>query len=163
MFIGKTDAEAEAPILCSSDAKDWLLGKDPDAGKDWRQEEKGKTEDAMLGWHHWLDGHEFEQAQGVGDGQGSLACCSPWGCKGSDMTATELTERYWYGKMIRKWKRDFLGGPVAKTPYFNSQTQGQSSISELDPTCGSWKSCMSQQRSHMPTTKTHCSQIDNFF
>ena len=63
-----------------------LLEKDPDAGKDWRQEEKGMTEDEMIGWHHWLDGHEFEQAPEVGDGQGGLACCSPWGCKKLDMT-----------------------------------------------------------------------------
>ena len=68
------------------DAKNWLIWKDPDAGKDWRQEEKGNTEDEMVGWHHWLDGHEFEQALGVGDGQGSLACCSPWGHKELDMT-----------------------------------------------------------------------------
>ena len=76
-FIGRTDDEAEAPILWPPDVKNWLLRKDPDAGKDWRQEEKGMTEDEMAGWYHWLDGHEFEQAPGVGDGQGSL-CCSPW-------------------------------------------------------------------------------------
>ena len=70
----------------SSDAKNWLIGKDPDAGKDWRQEEKGTTEDEMVGWHHRLNGHEFEQAPGVGDGQGSLACCSPRGHKESDTT-----------------------------------------------------------------------------
>ena len=86
IFIGRTDAEAEAPILWLSDVKNWLTGKDPDAGKEWRQEEKGTTEDEMVGWHHWLDGHEFEQALGVGDRQGSLVCCSPWGCKKSDMT-----------------------------------------------------------------------------
>ena len=85
IFIGRTDAKAEAPILWSPDAKNWLIGKDPDAGKDWRQE-KGVTEDKMVRWHHWLDGYEFEQAPGVGDGPGSLACCSPWGCKESDMT-----------------------------------------------------------------------------
>ena len=68
------------------DAKTWLIGKDPDAGKDWKQEEKGMTEDEMVGWHHWLDGHEFEQVLGVGDGQRSLACCGPWGCKESDTT-----------------------------------------------------------------------------
>ena len=66
--------------------KNWLSGKDPDAGKEWRQEEKGMTEDKMVGWHHQLDGHEFEQAPGGGDGQGSLACCSPWGRKELDMT-----------------------------------------------------------------------------
>ena len=86
IFIGRTDAEAEAPILCLPDAKNWLIRKDPDAGKDWKQEEKGTTEDEMLGWHHQLNGHEFEQAPGDGDGQGSLACCIPWGRKELDMT-----------------------------------------------------------------------------
>ena len=85
IFIGKTDAKAEALILWPRYAKNWLTGKDPDAGKDWRQEEKGMTEDEMVGWHHWLDGHEFEQAAGVGDEQGSLEC-SPWGLKESDTT-----------------------------------------------------------------------------
>ena len=85
IFIGRTDAEAEASILWPPDAKNWLFGKDPDAGEDWRREEKGTTEDEMVGWHHRLDGHEFEQAPGVGDGQGSLVCCCPWGCKESDM------------------------------------------------------------------------------
>ena len=78
---------------------DWFW-KDPDAGKDWRQEEKGTTEDKMVGWHHWLNEHEFEQAPGVGDGQGSLACCSPWGCKELDMTErltwTELKSVVWH-------------------------------------------------------------------
>ena len=86
MFIGRTDAEAETPILWPPHAKSWLTGKDPDAGKDWRREEKGTTEDEVVGWHHWLDEHESEQALGVGDGQGSLACCSPWGHKESDTT-----------------------------------------------------------------------------
>ena len=86
IFTGKTDAEAETLILWSPDAKNWLIGKDPDAGKDWGQEEKGTTEDEMVGWHHWLNGHEFEQAPGVGDGQGSLVCCSAWGHKESDTT-----------------------------------------------------------------------------
>ena len=83
---GRTDAEAETPILWPSDAKNWLFGKDPDAGKDWRREEKGKTEDEIVGWHHRLDGPEFEQALGVVDGQGSLMCCSPWGHKEADTT-----------------------------------------------------------------------------
>ena len=74
-----TDAKAEAPILWPPDVKNWLFGKDPDAGKDWKQEEKRTTEAEMVGWHHWLNGHEFEQAPGVGDGQGGLACSSPWG------------------------------------------------------------------------------------
>ena len=86
IFIGRIDAEAEAPILWIPDIKSWLLGKDPDAGKDWRQEEKGMTEDYMVGWHHWLNGYGFEQAPKVGDGQASLVCFSPWGCKESDMT-----------------------------------------------------------------------------
>ena len=77
IFIGSTDVEVETPILWPPDAKNWLSGKDPDAGKDWRRE-KGMTENEMVGWHHWLNGHEFEQAPGVGDGQGGLACCSPW-------------------------------------------------------------------------------------
>ena len=87
IFIGSADAEAEAPILWPPDAKNWLIGKDPDTGKDRWQEEKGMTEDEMVGWHHWLDGHEYEQAPGDGNGQGSLAvCCSPWGHKESDTT-----------------------------------------------------------------------------
>ena len=86
IFIGMTDAEDETPILWPPDAKNWLIRKEPDAGKDWRQEEKGTTEDEMVGWHHWLNGHEFEQALGVGDGQGSPTCCSPWGHKELDRT-----------------------------------------------------------------------------
>ena len=72
IFIGRTDAETETPIFQPPDVKNWFIGKDRDPGKDWRQEEKGMTEDEMVGWHHWLNGHEFEQAPGVGDGQGSL-------------------------------------------------------------------------------------------
>ena len=85
-FIGRADAEAENPILWSPDAKNGLTGKDSDAGQDWRQEEKGMTENEMVGWHHRLDGHESEQALGVGDEQESLGCCSPWGRKESDTT-----------------------------------------------------------------------------
>ena len=77
IFIGRTDAEPETPILWPPDVKIWLIREDPDAGKDWRQEEKGTTEEKMVGWHHWLKGHEFEQALGDGEGQGSLVCCSP--------------------------------------------------------------------------------------
>ena len=86
LFIGRTDAEAETPILWPPDAKNWLIGKDPDAGIDWRREEKGMTEDEVVEWHHRLNGHEFEWMRGVGDGQGCLACCSPWGHKKSDTT-----------------------------------------------------------------------------
>ena len=78
--------EAETPILWPPDVKSWLIWKDPDAGKGWRWEEKGTTEDEMVGWHHWLKGHEFEQGLGFGDGQGGLTCCSPWGRKESDTT-----------------------------------------------------------------------------
>ena len=85
IFTGRTNAEVEAPIFWPPEAKDWLTGKDRDAGKDWGQE-KGMTENEMVGWHHQLDGHEFEQTSGVGDGRGSLACCSPWGCIESDTT-----------------------------------------------------------------------------
>ena len=86
IFIGRTDAEAETPILWLPDVKNWLIGKDPDPGKDWRREEKGMTEDEMVGWHHRLDGCKFEQATGVDDGRGSLAWCIPWGHKELDTT-----------------------------------------------------------------------------
>ena len=86
IFTGRTDAEDEAPFLWPPEAKSQLFGKDPDPGRDWRREEKGMTEDEMVGWHQWLDVHEFEQAPGVGEEQGSLACCSPWGRTESDMT-----------------------------------------------------------------------------
>ena len=85
VFIGRIDVEPETPILWSPEVKNQLTGKDPDAGKDGKQE-KGMIEDEMVGWHHQLDGQEFEQALGVGDGQGSLACCSLWGCKESNIT-----------------------------------------------------------------------------
>ena len=84
VFIGRTDVEAETPILWPTDAKSWLIWKDPDAGKDWRQEEKGTTEDEMVGWHHRLNGHEFGWTLGVGVGQGGLVCYSSWGRKESD-------------------------------------------------------------------------------
>ena len=85
IFSGKTDAEAEAPIFWPSDANSWLIGKDPDAGKYWRQKVKRETEDEMAGWHHLFNGHELGQTPGDGEGQGSLACCSPWGHKELDM------------------------------------------------------------------------------
>ena len=85
-FFGRNDAKAETPVLWLPHAKSWLIGKDSDAGRDWGQEEKGTTEDEMAGWHHWLDGCEFEWTPGVGAGQGGLACCDSWGRKESDMT-----------------------------------------------------------------------------
>ena len=100
-FIGRTDAEAEAIILWPPNPKSWLIGKKkkkktPNVGKDWRQEEKGMTEDEMVGWHHWLNGHEFEQAPGGGEGQGGLGCCTPRGHKELDMTE-------WLNKQQLHW------------------------------------------------------------
>ena len=86
VFIGRTDVETEAPILWPPDAKSWLIWKDPDAGKDWEQMEKGMAEDEIVGWHHQLNGHEFGWTLGVGDGQGGLVCCGSWGYKESDTT-----------------------------------------------------------------------------
>ena len=88
VFIGRTDVEAETPIVWPPDAKSWLIRKDPDTGKDWRLE-KETTEDEMFGWYHRLDGHEFEKALGDGEGQGSLECCSPWGYKESDLVTEQ--------------------------------------------------------------------------
>ena len=103
VFIGRTDVEAEIPILWPPDAKSWLVGKDPDAGKDWRQEEKGTTEDEMVGWHHWLNGHGFGWSLGVDDGQGGLACC---GLRGQE--ELDMTERLnWTESLaVRNWGRE---------------------------------------------------------
>ena len=105
VFIGRTDAEAETPVLWPPDVKSWLIWEDPDAGKNWGQEEKGMTKDEMVGWYHRLNGHEFGWTPGVGDGQGCLVCCSPRGRKELDMTelnwtiksgqATELQKHPW--------------------------------------------------------------------
>ena len=108
VFIGRTDAEAETPVLWPPHAKSWLIGKDPDAGRDWGQEEKGTTEDEMAGWHLWLNGRESRWTPGVGDGQGGLVCCDSQGRKESDTTEqlnwTELKEEGGYRE-----KKDFLG------------------------------------------------------
>ena len=99
VFIERTDVEAEMPILWPHNTKNWLIWKDPPTGKDWRQEEKGTTEDEIAGWDHWLDGREPEWTPGVGDGQGGLACCSPWGRQESDTTewlSTALSNIYTY-------------------------------------------------------------------
>ena len=96
IFIGRTDAEAETPVLWPTHVKSWLIGKDPDAERGWGQEEKGTTEDEMVGWHHRLDGHEFEQASGVGDGQGRLVCCDSWGRKESDTTEQLNSTESWF-------------------------------------------------------------------
>ena len=112
IFIGRTDAEAETPMPWPPEAVNQLIRKGSDAGKDWRQEEKGTTEDKMVGWHHRFNGHEFEWALGVGDGQGSLACCSPWGCKESDTTERlNWTESY---KNFQKKHRNLCGLGIFK-------------------------------------------------
>ena len=107
VFFGRTDVEAEIPLLWPPDVKSWLVWKNPDAGKDWGQGEKGTTEDEMVGWHHWLDGHGFGWTQEVGDGQGGLACCDSWGCKESDTTEqlnwTELISRL---SFLSIWKQN---------------------------------------------------------
>ena len=99
IFIGRTDAEAETPIFWPPAAKSWLIGGDPDAGKDWRWEKKGAIEDEMVGWHHWLDGREFEWTLGVGDRQGSLKCCSP---RGHRVRHDWVTELNWFCKNCKK-------------------------------------------------------------
>ena len=109
IFTGRTDAEAKAPILWPPEAKSQLIGKDPAVGKDWMQKEKGTTEDEMVGWCHRLDGREFEQAPGVGDGQGGLACCSPWGCKQTGLSDWRTRNRDW------RIRGDFPGSPVVET------------------------------------------------
>ena len=123
IFTGRTDTEAEALILWPHDAKNWLIWKDPDAGKNWRREEKGTTEDEMVGWHHRCDGHEFDQASGVGARQGSLACCSPWGHKDGHNWATELN---WGRVRVSPW--DFPGKNTGVSCHFLLQgiflTQG---------------------------------------
>ena len=104
VFIERTDAVAETPILCPPHAKRWLIGKDSDSGRDWRQEEKGTTKDEMSGWHHWLNERESECTPGVGDGEGGLACCSSWRHKELDTTErlnwTELTRWTFVGKAM---------------------------------------------------------------
>ena len=108
IFIEKTDAETETSILWPPDVKNWLTGKDPDTGKVWRQKEKGTTENEMVGWHHWLDGHEFGQAPGCGDGQGILVWCTPWGHKES-YTTEQLNWSDWW-----MWELDYKESWVAK-------------------------------------------------
>ena len=120
VFIGRTDVEAETPIHWPPDAKSWLIGKDPDAGRDWGQEEKGPTEDEMVGWYHGLNGHRFGWTPVVGDAQGGLACCSSWGHKESDITE-------WLN-----WKLNWLNGhEFEQTP---GDSKGQGSL----VCCNSW-------------------------
>ena len=107
ILTGRTDAEAEVSVLQPPDVKSQLTGKDPDAGKDWRQGKKEMTEDEMFGWHHQLIGHEFEEALWVGDGQGSLACCSPWGHEESDKTE-QLNWTMWLRSLCIVWIADLI-------------------------------------------------------
>ena len=110
VFIGGTDVEAETPILWLPDVKSWLIWKDPDAERDWGQEEKGTTEDEMAGWHHWLDGCEFGWTPGAGDGQGGLACYSPWGLRGLRLDTTEWLNNNKRKKyIIALWKGVLCG------------------------------------------------------
>ena len=141
IFIGRTNAEAEAPILRPSDAKSWLIGKDHDTGKDWGQE-KGATEDEMVGWHHCLNGCEFEQTSGAGEGQGNLACCSPWGCKELNMTE-------WLNNntdFLRKDLLSYLTKIMGKPSLYSTGVRVVSPVfpSHLSPTYGNifwtWKS-----------------------
>ena len=116
-FMGRTEAEAETPVLWPPDAENWVLGKDPDAGKNWRWEEKGTTENETVGWHQWLDGQEFEQTLGNGDGQGSLASCRA--SMGSQRVRHDLvTEQNWYSV----W--GFTDGSVGKEPPCNARDTG---------------------------------------
>ena len=103
-FFGRNDAKAETPVLWPPHAKSWLIGKDPDVGRDWGQEEKGTTEDEMAGWHHWLDERESEWTLGVGDGQGGLACCDSWGHKESVMTELLIWSDLIWWKLKKKKK-----------------------------------------------------------
>ena len=106
VLIGGTDVEAETLILWPPNEKSWLIWKDPDAGKDWGQEEKGTTEDELVGWHHWLDGHGFRWTPGVSDGQGGLLCCGSWGHKESDMTERlNWTELMAFNVQMKSWFR----------------------------------------------------------
>ena len=107
-FFGRTNAEAETPVLWPPHVKCWLVGKDSDAGRDWGWEEKGMTEDEMVGWHHWLDAHEFGWTPGVGDGQGGLACCYSWGHKELDTTELNWTE-------LTLWLVDLPAPPVSSS------------------------------------------------
>ena len=135
VFIGRTDVEAETPIFWPPDAKSWLIGKDPDAGKDWRQQEKGMTEDEMVGWHHWLNGHGFGWTPGIG-GQGGLAYCGSWGRKESDMTERlnwtvgsfrELPKVTWL--RVKTWSRMQLS---AARPWLFHMKGSSSSRAEVE-------------------------------
>jgi len=127
VFFGRNDAKAEIPVLWPPHGKSWLIGKDSDAGRDWGQEKKGMTEDEMAGWHHWLDGREFEWTPGVGDGQGGLACCNSRGHKESDTTErlnwTELicTKLVSWAKIWRMHIWSHIKSPLIDQSYWNEK------------------------------------------
>ena len=131
-FFGRTDAKAETPILWPPHVNSWLIGKDPDSGRDWGQEEKGTTEDEMAGWHHWLDGHEFEWTLGVGDGQGCLVCCDSWGRKKSDTTErlnwtelrrNELLPSFFCGSFMHPLQGSYWPGMEARWNVSSKKTK----------------------------------------
>ena len=130
VFFGRNDAKAETPILWPPHAKSWLIGKDPDAGRDWGQEEKGTTKDEMAGWHHRLDGHEFEWTLGVSDGQGGLVCCNSWGRKESDTTEwLNWTELNWNHLEIQIFPSFHNSGEISLKELKNCLQGGNKSVS----------------------------------
>ena len=150
MFFGRTDAEAETPVVWPPHVKSWLIGKDSDAGRDWEQEEKGTTEDEMAGWHHQLYGHEFGQTPGVGDGQGGLVCCNSWGYKESDTTerlnwtdcCCLVASRVWF----------FCHSMDGSPPVCSVHGFSQARVVE-------WVVVSSSRRSSLPRDSTHVSYI----
>ena len=139
VFIGRTDAKAETPIVWPRHAKSWLIGKDPGAWRDWGQEKKGTTKDEMAGWYHWLDGHESGWTPGVGDGQGGLACCDSWGCKELDMT-----ERLNWTELIiysLKYSRLLAIENVVQGPIFTvtgEVIRNVTDLSQFSPSQATW-------------------------
>ena len=152
VFIGRNDAKAETPILWPPHAKSWLIGKDSDAGRDWEQEETGTTEGEMAGWHHWLDGHEFEWTQGIGDGQGGLACWDSWSCKDSDTTELNWTE-------LRRWVKTGLL-PVSRLCICSPHSPGSTT---MPLTCGLASSKQVQPRAFsIIYQRWYCAWCHNF-
>ena len=148
VFFGRNDAKAETPVLWPPHAKSWLIGKDSDAGRDWRQGEKGTTEDEMAGWHHQLNGREFEWTQGVGDGQGGLACCDSWGHKELDTTErlnwwlNNNKSCYWWWPLTCEWF-NFIFMRLNNIFNISTLTHWYAFLSirqkvELKPTCDNW-------------------------
>ena len=132
IFTGRTDAKAETPILWPPDAKNWLIGRDPDAGKDWGQEEKGTTEDEMVGWHHWLDGYEFEQAPGVGDGRQSLVWYIPWGWKELDINWTDSRLTILWSRQVQS---EGTQSYIYVSPFLHELLRSSSHCISLDFVC----------------------------